>query len=186
MSDLFKPLPCKLVFSILFTSNESCELVIKELVTLYGEIESQTDQYNFKYTDYYTKEMGQPINRKLIAFKKLVERDSLVSNKLNAVQLESKTTQLYSDGKNRVVNLDPGHLSAEKFVLASGKNFTHRIYLNSGVFADLTLIYTKKGNDYSALPWTYPDYIESPVKEFLFQSRQTYLNQVKHLTREKL
>ena len=186
MSDLFKPLPCKLVFSILFTSKEPCELVIKELIASYGEIECQTNQHHFKFADYYTQEMGNPIYRKFIAFKKLVERDSLVTNKLNAVQLESKTTLQYSEGKNRVINLDPGHLSAEKFVLASGKNYTHRIYLNSGVFADLTLIYVKKENCYSALPWTYPDYLESPAKEFLSQLRQTYLKQVKHLTREKL
>ena len=59
------------------------------------------------------------------------------------------------EGRRRV-NVDPGILSAERLVLATGKNYIHRIYLGSGVYGDLTLIYSK--GSYRPLPWTYPDY----------------------------
>ena len=53
----------------------------------------------------------------------------------------------------------------ERFILATGKNFTHRIYLRNGIYADLTLIYQKGA--YRALPWTYPDYLEPELLHYL-------------------
>ena len=41
-------------------------------------------------------------------------------------------------------------------VLATTKGFAHRIYLGSGIFADLTLVY--ENGTYRGLEWTYPDY----------------------------
>ena len=39
-----------------------------------------------------------------------------------------------------------------RLVLATGKNFTHRVYLSRGIWADLTLIFQK--GDWLDLPWT--------------------------------
>ncbi len=69
-----------------------------------------------------------------------------------------------SDGK-RQVNLDPGILSEERLILATGKNYTHRIYLRNGIYGDLTLIYGK--GSYRTLPWTYPDYSDPRLIHFL-------------------
>ncbi|MFW6216734.1 MAG: DUF4416 family protein, partial [Desulfohalobiaceae bacterium] len=73
---------------------------------------------------------------------------------------------------NRLFNLDPGYLTLEQLVLATGKNFTHRIYLDQGVFADLTLVYSKAG--WQTLPWTYPDYAGRLLQDILNQLRQRY------------
>ena len=72
----------------------------------------------------------------------------------------------------RRVNLDPGYLLLERFVLASGKNFTHRIYIGQGIYADLTLMFQKGA--FRTLPWTYPDYAARDMQSFLTQVRRKY------------
>ena len=61
----------------------------------------------------------------------------------------------------------------ERFVLASGKNFSHRIYIGGGIYADLTLIYQK--GSFQKLPWTYPDYSDDGMLKFLEQVRNKYI-----------
>ena len=70
------------------------------------------------------------------------------------------------------VNIDPGYLLFERFVLATGKNYSHRIYIGEGIYADLTLIYQQGA--YRPLPWTYPDYSEKAMGQFLMLVRKKY------------
>jgi len=115
----------------------------------------------FTYTTYYNNEMGPGIRRQMAGFLNPVALETLPDIKLRTNQIE---IGLSSKGKRRV-NIDPGLLSPERFVLATGKNFTHRIYLRDGIYADLTLIYEKGG--YRPLPWTYPDCRESEFLHYL-------------------
>jgi hypothetical protein len=62
-------------------------------------------------------------------------------------------------------------------VLASGKNFSHRICVGDGIYADLTLIYHKSG--FQRLPWTYPDYADDDMLAFLKQVRNKYIWDIK-------
>jgi hypothetical protein len=75
-------------------------------------------------------------------------------------------------GGRREANIDPGYLLLERLVLATGKNFSHRIYVGRGIYADLTLIYQRGA--YRALPWTYPDYAGAPLGRFLAAVRRKY------------
>jgi hypothetical protein len=65
----------------------------------------------------------------------------------------------------------------ERFVLASGKNFSHRICVGNGIYADLTLMYHK--GHFQALPWTYPDYAGDDMLAFLKQVRNKYIWDIK-------
>jgi len=96
----------------------------------------------------------------------LVRPESLPDVKHFTNHLEIELSRV---GKRRV-NLDPGLLSAERLVLATGKNYTHRIYLRDGIYADLTLLYEKGA--YRTLPWTYPDYQDPSLLHFLGALRQ--------------
>jgi hypothetical protein len=69
--------------------------------------------------------------------------------------LEAK---LSKEGK-RTVNIDPGYIDMAKLVLFSTKDYTHRLYLNKGIFAEVTLYY--KDDTFNPWPWTYPDYKSS-------------------------
>ena len=80
------------------------------------------------------------------------------TQKLNEIE-----ARFAGDGR-RQINMDPGFLNEERIILASGKNFTHRVYLRNGIYADLTLIYQKGA--YQCLPWTYPDYRRPELLHF--------------------
>ncbi|MBW5395503.1 DUF4416 family protein, partial [Brachyspira hampsonii] len=77
----------------------------------------------------------------------------------------------------RKINIDPAILTLENFILVTNKNFTHRIYLKEGVFADLTLIYKKK-KGYTELEWTYADYSSDETKRFLNKIRELFYNRL--------
>ena len=112
--------------------------------------------------------MGAHLVRRMLAFKNLIRQNELPAIKLSTNRLEKE----YSENGKRRVNLDPGYLLLERLVLASGKNFSHRIYLGEGIYADLTLIY--QHGAFEKLPWTYPDYADQPMLAFLQQVRSKY------------
>ena len=56
-------------------------------------------------------------------------------------------------------------MARERLVLATGKNFPHRIYLDHGIYGDLTLIYGQGG--LRTLPWTFPDYARGALPALL-------------------
>jgi hypothetical protein len=60
----------------------------------------------------------------------------------------------------------------ERFVLATGKNYSHRIYIGKGIYADLTLIF--ESSAFRKLPWTYPDYSDKVMLDYLQQVRRKY------------
>ncbi len=76
----------------------------------------------------------------------------------------------------RAINLDPGYVESSKLVLASMKNFSHRIYLGQGVYGEITLMYHK--GRWDALPWTFPDYASGRYHAFLTAVRQRLREQL--------
>ncbi len=173
MSELREPRPAMLVISI-FGSDQA--LILKGanlLCSLFGGIHFASELLPFDNTAYYQKEFGDKLVRKFIAFERLVPCDMLVRVKLACCGLEQ---MFLSEGRRRL-NIDPGILTLEKFVLATGKNFSHRIYLGKGVFGDLTLMYDKK-KGFVTLPWTYPDYATSVSLEMLNRLRADYMQKI--------
>ena len=76
--------------------------------------------------------------------------------------------------ESRPLNLDPGYVTDAKLVLASTKNHAHRIYLDSGIYAEVTLYY--QGRQWKHWNWTYPDYRRSDYYEFFTSCREYYLD----------
>jgi hypothetical protein len=118
------------------------------------------------WTHYYDDELGQGVGRRILAFEGLVPQDHLLQAKLALNDLERASVRV--DGRRRI-NLDPGVLTLERFVLASGKNNAHRIYLGRKIFADLALLYQRGA--WNALPWTYPDYASTEMAAKLKELR---------------
>jgi hypothetical protein len=58
----------------------------------------------------------------------------------------------------RRINLDPGYLTEAKVVLATTKDYAHRIYLGSGIFAEVALRYKEAAKSFVPLEYTYRDY----------------------------
>jgi hypothetical protein len=143
-----------------------------------GPIDEEIGPLRFDFTDYYDAEMGRGNRRWLWSFERLVDRSELVAIKL----LTNDVEKAYTIDGNRRFNLDPGLLTLENFVLATGKNRAHRIYLGEGIFGDLTLVFRK--GSYRALEWTYPDYADSELITILGRLRERYKWELMALQRQ--
>lgn len=170
MRTLREPLPALAVLSVLSAEWEPLWPDIRdELAPVFGECEYVSDLLDFSHTTYYDAELGSPLRRRILAFRDLVPQQRLADLKLETVRLELAHAR--PNGSRRV-NLDPGLLTQERLVLATGKNFPHRIYLGRGIYADLTLVYTRSG--WQNQPWTFPDYATPAMHELFFGLRESY------------
>jgi len=138
----------------------------------FGEIDLMSDLFPFDYTDYYTKEMGGDLQKKFISFYEMVVIENLpdVKNFTNEVE------QQFASGEKRRINIDPGYVTHAQMVLATTKDYTHRIYLGKEIYADLTYICREKV--FHTLEWTYPDYRKKFSLDFFQRVREKYLQQM--------
>lgn len=168
MSTPTAPFPARLVVSVLTPDEHILESVAADLTAPLGGIEETVGPLAFNYTTYYDAEMGMGIRRWLWSFRTLADRGELARIKLLTNRVENSYT---CSGKRRV-NLDPGLLTLSSFVLATGKDNAHRIYLSEGIFADLTLIF--RSGSFRPLEWTYPDYADPEMIHTLNGLREKY------------
>lgn len=173
MSTPQPPKPAKLVVGLFMKNRELFPPLARKLIDAYGGVDLVSEWLPFDYTDYYDREMGSPLFRRMLSFQTLISQDALADIKTATNRLEIDHA---SDGSRRV-NIDPGYLLQERFVLASGKNFTHRIHIGGGIYADLTLIFGKGA--FQTLPWTYPDYADPRMIAFLRRVRDRYVHNMK-------
>ncbi|MFH1156460.1 MAG: DUF4416 family protein [Pseudomonadota bacterium] len=173
MSTPKTPDPAKLVISLLMNDRGILEGVLPLLEEKFGTVDSISPWLEFDYTSYYVPEMGTPLFRRMVVFKSLVKQDELAGIKVFTNSLE---TRWALDGK-RNLNIDPGYLLLSRFILATGKDYSHRIYLDQGIYGDLTLIYRQGG--YRSLEWTYPDYAGEAITGFLHHVRDRYALELK-------
>ena len=169
MSELQTPKPAKLVIGIFTGDKTLVKSLVSDFISQFGQIDLVSPWMDFNYTRYYEPEMGSPLHRRVYSFKSLIGQQDLGRVKLATHQIE----QAYSQSGRRRVNIDPGYMLRERFVLASGKNFSHRICIGTGVYADLTLTYHK--GRFQRLPWTYPDYADGDMLNFLDKVRRKYI-----------
>jgi hypothetical protein len=165
--------PVKLIIGFISADEKWFARVEKSLISRFGAIDFQSEILPFDYTDYYAKEMGKDLKRKFIGFKRLIPCQRLPAIKLFTNQLE----QRFSKGGKRMINIDPGYLTEAKLVLASTKDFCHRIYLGEGIFAEITLTYTK--NSFRPFEWTYPDYGSREYINIFHHLRKIYSQQIR-------
>ena len=125
--------------------------------------------------DYYEKEMGKNLKRQFLSFKKLISPETLSEIKIQTNKLEEELRKEEKTSR-RVANLDPGCLSASALIMATTKNYAHRIPLQSGIYAHLELIFTRK--KIITLSWTYPDYKTEGYQRFFEDTRKIYLAQI--------
>lgn len=168
MRDKPFPYPAAVVVGFLSRDPELVERVSRQLAGELGPVRQVLPPIPFTFSDYYEKEMGAGLLRSWHAYAKRCRRDSLAALKHLAIEMERNFLQ----GDRRQINIDPGLLTLENFSLATTKNFSHRLYLQDGIFAELTLIYEGKG--YQPLPWTYPDYRSPQFQAFALDVRQQY------------
>ena len=167
------PQPGQVIVSVLTAQQEMLDVVRPLLVEEMGPIAAEFGPMSFRFTSYYDLELGPGIRRWIWSFRDLVDRAELAAIKCLTNDIE----QAHLERGLRKFNLDPGVLTLPNFVLATGKERAHRIYLGRGIFADLTLIFRE--GTYRPLDWTYPDYADAEMTELLNRLRETYKCQLK-------
>jgi hypothetical protein len=143
---------------------------IAPLTKAFGPGDLLSDIMDFDMTHYYDEQMGSPLYRRFAAFATLVSPDALVDAKLATNAIEADFAARAAGDPPRPVNLDPGYVALAKLVLASMKDFSHRVYLGRGVYAEVTLLH--RGGTWQRLPWTFPDFASGRYDGFLTAARQ--------------
>lgn len=164
------PSPVLLITAVCYQHEIEVEQLLQTMAANYGAICRRSTPFAFTHTNYYRNEMGDALNKFFCAFEKLIEPTDIVDIKLFTNDLE---TQYSSAGKRRV-NIDPGYLEAPKLILATTKNFSHRIYLGKGIYGDVQLYW--RHSHFHCNEWTYPDYRQPQTLAFFTELRKHYLH----------
>jgi hypothetical protein len=161
--------------SLLFSKEEDAAAILARIDRRLGPIDFLSETFPFDFTPYYEREMGKELRRRMVGLRPLISPKELVQVKRWTDKEERRN--LNPQG-GRKVNIDPGYLAPSKFILATGKDYSHRIYLGEGVYGDLTLRF--QNGKFAPLPWTYPDYGSNRLLEVLGLIRKRYLWQLKN------
>lgn len=165
--------PVKLICGLI-SNDEALFLAAKRLLEKkFGPVDFESERLKFDHTSYYADELGQDLKRVFLSFKKLFDPSYLSRAKIYSDKIEKF---LSCKGKRRI-NIDPGYIDLAKVVLASTKDFSHRIYLGRGIYAEITLIF--KNGGFQVLDWTYPDYRTSEYLKIVSDIRGAYHRQFK-------
>jgi len=175
MGKIHKHLPVKLFSAITYQHSINIQSLFTIMERKFSVIEIKSEPYDFSaFTDYYKKEMGEDLQKLFIVFASLIEPEALPSIKLETNKIETEQIK----GAGRGVNIDPGYITQAKLVLATTKNYSHRLYLGQGIFGDLHMQFGK--GSFNPQPWTYPDYQQKNMIEFFNTVRQRYLEQLEY------
>jgi hypothetical protein len=146
----------------------------KVLEEEFGSVCLTSRTFSFDETDYYRVEMGAELLREFISFDALISMESIPDIKLCTNRIEM---ELFSKNGRRFVNIDPGYLTHGKVILATTKNFQHRLYLGKGIYGEVTLRYRK--TSFTPWEWTYKDYRRDESIEFFNKLRHIYRTKMK-------
>jgi len=165
--------PVKLFAGLLSPDANLLIVIEDELAAVYGPIDARSEIVPWDVSRYYESEMGSNLLRRFIAFTRPIVPDSLPDIKLNAAEIERR----HAAGGARQINIDPGYVDVGKVVLASTKAAGHRIYLRSGIYAEMTLLY--HSGAFQPLVYTYADFQWPATIAFLIEARRKHLQQAK-------
>ncbi len=169
MGQISHPEPVKLFVGMLSAYPGAFADAESALVDALGPVDLRSDLFAHEFTEYYRDEMGHPLVRLFVSFERLIQPGELPRIKRLTNEVEAR---MAADGAWPVVrpmNLDPGYIAPSKLVLASTKDYSHRIHLSDGIYAEVTLLYSR--GRWKELQWTYPDYRTPAYHDFFTRVR---------------
>lgn len=179
MWTLNKPSPVKLIVGIL-AADERCLTAAREGVTgEFGAADFVSEVWPFDQTEYYREQAGEQILRQFVSVESLIGPGELSGIKHRTNRMEQVLAYELAAGVPRPVNLDPGYVEPSKLVLASTKNFSHRIYIGENMYAEVTLTYARGA--WVCYPYTFSDYQQQVYHEFFSRVRARLVEQLRGL-----
>jgi len=177
-----EPPPAKLIMGLILAHAAPVEAIRRQLETAYGGVDLETGAFPFEATRYYEREMGRQLRRVFWSFERLIALEMLADVKRHTNAVEQVFAIPEGRGGRRCVNLDPGYVDLAKLVLATTKDQQHRLYVGRGIYAEVTLRYTR--GRFMPWEWTYPDYCTPEYLAFFTAVRQRYHQQLTALLAE--
>jgi hypothetical protein len=168
-----EPKKVKLIIGLLAKNKKLLNKTEEFFIKKFGKIDYRSRDIDFIYTGYYKKEMGEPLTRRFISFERLVSPDYIIKAKNTANRLEKKFSVKIENEAKRQVNIDPGYICDSKLVLATTKDYFHRIYVGKGIYAEVTLAWQKGA--FRPFEWTYPDYRSGEYSVILSDIRDIFM-----------
>lgn len=172
MGEIRIPLPVKLFIGMLSPEPPLFYECADLLASEYGPIDCESGVMTWDRTDYYRDEMGPGIKRVFIFFQDLADPGILASVKHFTNSVESRFLAKNSDRPRRRINLDPGYVTEAKVVLATTKDFSHRLYIGANMFAEVTLRYDSKKRSFAPFEHTYYDFRTDTYREMFNKARE--------------
>lgn len=164
------PCPALLLLAAFSRHGEALDWARDRAVAEFGPVAMESPAFDFTETDYYEPTMGSGLRKVFFAFERPVDPARLVEIKLVTNGWEEDYAALGRHGEPRPLNLDPGYLTLGKLVLGSTKDFAHRIYLDRGIYAEVTLFF--RHGRWEHQPWTFADYRRADYQAFFTQCRE--------------
>ena len=164
--------PAALIAAITYADEAVLEDALNTMSSEYGAFAFQSEAFDFTMTEYYTAEMGHDLKKCFYCFEHPLIPDELADVKRFTNDVELQFARTDGDTISRIVNIDPGYVTLSKLVLASTKDYSHRIYIGKNIFAEITLQFIKGA--FTRVPTTYPDY-QTPVALDFFNRVRDYV-----------
>jgi len=177
MWNLRKPELVKLIIGILAADRQCLHAAVEALTSKFGRTDFVSNVWPFTQTDYYKDETGEHILRQFVSAERLIAPALLAKIKHKTNKLEQKLAAKLALPLPRPVNLDPGIIEPSKLILASTKNYSHRIYIGKKMYAEVTLIFDR--GHWRPFDYTYPDYKQQCYFDFFDKVRKRLLEQLK-------
>ena len=169
MSAIREVLKVKPICGVMFQPQIDLSRIIKELWSIADTVDEQSNIFDFSFSDYYKEEMGTGLKKVFLSFRLLTDPGTLPTMKLRTNEIEAR----WSEAGKRKVNLDPGYITGAKLVLASTKDFAHRVFIGDGIYGDVQLRFVH--NQFRPNEWTYPDYQTGAARSFFQGVRAKFI-----------
>ena len=179
MWELKNPKPVKLIVGILAADSSCLKVAIEAIEKELGEVDLVSDIWPFDKTDYYKEQTGLSILRQFVSLNELIDPGRLSEIKLKTNRVEEKLAETLTQLLPRPVNFDPGIIEPSKLILATTKNYSHRIYIGNRIYAEVTLIFHK--GTWQPMEYTYPDYRQECYFAFFDKVRAKLIKQLGEL-----
>ena len=164
------PPPAMLLVAAFSRHQAALDWARRRIEQAWGNVALQSPAFDFTETAYYEAEMGQGLRKQFFLLDGDFDPAELVEKKLTANDWEAEYAATAGHAEQRPLNIDPGYITLGKLVLASTKNFVHRVYQGRGIYAEVTLFY--KHNHWHHHDFTFPDYRRADYHQFFSQCRQ--------------
>ncbi|MHC4476229.1 MAG: DUF4416 family protein [Planctomycetota bacterium] len=181
MWELKEPKGVKLIIGILAADRQCLDAAVKAVESEFGKVDFVSDVWPFEQTDYYKDQTGDNILRQFVSIEQPINPGRLADIKHKTNELEQKLAASLGLDLPRPVNLDPGVIEPSKLILASTKNYSHRIYIGQKMYAEVTLIFDK--GRWRHFEYTYPDYRQQCYFDFFDKVRSKLVEQLRSMDR---